>query len=312
MSMTSTSTRAFDRSIRGFMLDAARVSRRDPALASFFLRTAWHQRCAAARRHDLRQKGVRVPPIMIVSVNRPCDPYCTGCFVHAHQSPPGLQLSDTELRRVLTEVRDLGVSIVVLAGGEPSTRPEILDIAADLPEMLFMVITNGALLDDQTLDRFERSRNLIPIVILEGLERQTDGRRGNGAYRQALTAMERMKARRIFFGTSIMVTWPNFALTTSRTFVRDLVQRGSRLFFYVDYAPAQAGADNLVPSERQRRAESLSVALLRREFPAVFIASSATEDAFGGCALWTGRRSLDSMLLAGSTQPAPELDRLIA
>jgi MoaA/NifB/PqqE/SkfB family radical SAM enzyme len=283
MTTTSTPTRAFDRSIRRFMFGAARVSRRDPGLASFFFRTALHQRRAAARRRAWEHEGVHVPPFMIVSVTRSCDLHCAGCFVHAQGRQAGPQMSDAELRRVLTEARDMGVSVVALAGGEPLTRPEILDIAADLPEVLFTVITNGSLLDDAMLDKLERSRNVVPVISLEGFERETDRRRGDGAYARALDTMARMQARDLFFGTSIMVTRPNFALTTSRMFVRDLVQRGSRLFFYVDYVPIEAGTDSLVPSASQRRAESLSMDLLRREFPALFLASSATEQAYGGC-----------------------------
>ena len=173
--------------------------------------------------------------------------------------------------------------MVALAGGEPLTRPEILDAAGDFPEIMFLLITNGSLIDGPVLGKLERLGNVIPVVSLEGFEGETDGRRGGGVYRRALLAMERMKERGLFFGTSVMVTRPNFAVTTSREFVRGLVDRGCRLFFYVDYVPIQPGTERLVPSESQRNAEPLTMALLRREFPGLFLASSASEQAFGGC-----------------------------
>lgn len=173
--------------------------------------------------------------------------------------------------------------MVALAGGEPLTRPEILDAAGDFPEIMFLLITNGSLIDGPVLGKLERLGNVIPVVSLEGFEGETDGRRGGGVYRRALLAMERMKERGLFFGTSVMITRPNFAVTTSREFVRGLVDRGCRLFFYVDYVPIQPGTERLVPSESQRNAEPLTMALLRREFPGLFLASSASEQAFGGC-----------------------------
>ncbi len=188
-----------------------------------------------------------------------------------------------ELRTILRDARDLGVSMVALAGGEPLTRPEILDVAADFPELLFPLVTNGSLLDDAMLAKLETLRNVIPVISLEGLEFETDGRRGDGVYQRALDAMARLQERRIFFGTSLMVTRRNFGLVTSRRFVRDLVDRGARLFFYVDYVPIKAGTEHLIPSQTQRGLEPFTMMLLRSEFRALFVASSASEAAYGGC-----------------------------
>jgi MoaA/NifB/PqqE/SkfB family radical SAM enzyme len=275
--------RSFDNSIRGLCRGLACVSRRDPGLALYFARTALKQREAAARRRRSARQGLRVPPLMILSVTRRCNLRCAGCFVRAQDRPAGDELSVAELRTVLHDARDLGVSMVALAGGEPLTRPEILDIAADLPEMIFPLVTNGSLVDNALLSKLQKLRNVIPVISLEGLETETDARRGGGVYQRALDAMAKMQERRILFGTSIMVTRRNFGLVTSRHFVRDLVGRGTRLFFYVDYVPIKAGTEHLIPSEKQRSLEPCTMMLLRAEFPALFVASAASEAAFGGC-----------------------------
>jgi MoaA/NifB/PqqE/SkfB family radical SAM enzyme len=274
---------SFDKSIRVFCRDLARVSSRDPRLALHFARTALKQREAAARRRASAEQGVKVPPLMILSVTRRCNLRCAGCFVHEHNRPTGNELSIAELRTVLRDARDLGVSMVALAGGEPLTRPEILDLAADFPELLFPLITNGSLLDDEMLAKLAVLRNVIPVISLEGLEPETDGRRGGGVYQKALAAMDKLQERHVFFGTSIMVTNRNFGMVTSRRFVRNLVGRGAKLFFYVDYVPIKAGTEQLVPSETQRRLEPLTMSVLRSEFHALFVASGASEAAFGGC-----------------------------
>ena len=220
---------------------------------------------------------------MILSVTRRCNLRCAGCFVQAQGRPAGNELSMAELRMVLRDARDLGVSMVALAGGEPLTRPEILDVAAEFPEVIFPLVTNGSLLDDAMLAKLQTLRNVIPVISLEGLEFETDGRRGNGVYQRALDAMVRMQERRMFFGTSLMVTRRNFGLVTSRRFVRDLVDRGAKLFFYVDYVPIKEGTEHLIPSATQRGLEPFTMMLLRSEFRAIFVASAASEAAFGGC-----------------------------
>jgi len=273
----------FDHSIRGFCRDLARISARDPGLALHFGRTALRQREAAGRRRRAAKQGVQVPPLMILSVTRRCNLRCAGCFVQAQGRPAGSELSIGELRTVLHDARDLGVSMVALAGGEPLTRPEILDVAAEFPELIFPLVTNGSLADEALLSRLQKLRNVIPVISLEGLECETDGRRGDGVYQRALEVMDRMRERRMFFGASIMITRRNFGLVTSRRFVRNLVDRGSRLFFYVDYVPIKAGTEHLIPSQTQRGLEPFTMMLLRSEFRALFVASAASEAAFGGC-----------------------------
>jgi MoaA/NifB/PqqE/SkfB family radical SAM enzyme len=122
-------------------------------------------------------------------------------------------------------------------------------------------------------------------------------------YRLGMMAMERMQERHMFFGTSLMVTRRNFGLVTSRTFVRDLMKRGSRLFFYVDYVPIEPGTEHLVPSQIQMNNEALSLALLRREYPALFLASSGMEHRFGGC--MAAGKAFVHVSAEGDLEPCP-------
>jgi MoaA/NifB/PqqE/SkfB family radical SAM enzyme len=145
------------------------------------------------------------------------------------------------------------------------------------------LITNASLLYDRLAAELRRQPNVIPIISLEGYGGETDDRRGSGVFRGALAAMERMSERRMFFGVSIMMTKRNYSLVTGREFVRDLIRRGCRLFFYVDYVPIEPRTEYLVPTDRQRGLEPLTMSLLRTEFPALFVASSASEEAYGGC-----------------------------
>ena len=74
--------------------------------------------------------------------------------------------------------RGLGISFILLAGGEPLKRPEVLERAAETRGVIFPVFTNGTLLSGDILGLFGRSRNLIPVVSVEGDKHQTDSRRG--------------------------------------------------------------------------------------------------------------------------------------
>jgi len=237
--------------------------------------------------------------MLILNVTRPCSLHRAGCFLGAgvptsadpmlpkgataRVETPAEEMTPAEIRDVLAESVDLGVSVVVLAGGEPLARPELLDIAGQFPELMFFLVGTGSLLDDAALAKLELYRNIIPMLSLAGLKAGTDERQGRGAYADVSMIMVEMKKRRLFFGAFITVTRSNFPVTTSRLFVRDLVRRGTRLFFYADYAPVTVGTEDLVPTRTQRGAEPLTVDLLRKEFPALFVAASASERVLGGC-----------------------------
>ena len=77
-------------------------------------------------------------------------------------------MSADRLRGVIREADELGISIILLAGGEPLTRPEVLDITADHPNIAFPLFTNGLLIDGETIDKLAAQRHVVPVISLEG------------------------------------------------------------------------------------------------------------------------------------------------
>ena len=62
-------------------------------------------------------------------------------------------MSDERIERLVDEAKELGISFIVLAGGEPLMRPNILSISKQTPEIMFLMFTNGLLLNDQVLEQ---------------------------------------------------------------------------------------------------------------------------------------------------------------
>jgi MoaA/NifB/PqqE/SkfB family radical SAM enzyme len=80
-------------------------------------------------------------------------------------------MSATRFNELMDEARELGFAFALLAGGEPLIRPDILDITDAHPEIIFLLFTNGTLLSDPMLDRLDKQKNVIPVLSLEGYER---------------------------------------------------------------------------------------------------------------------------------------------
>jgi len=73
-------------------------------------------------------------------------PYCAGCYSRCNDAPqdtePVAQLSDDEWLSVFDEASDLGVSFILLAGGEPLLRKGVIESAGKKQDILFPIFTN--------------------------------------------------------------------------------------------------------------------------------------------------------------------------
>ncbi|MBN1402694.1 MAG: radical SAM protein [Anaerolineae bacterium] len=272
----------FDRSLDAFFKDALRVSLGDPAMAWQLVKTLRNGRRAKRTRACWEARGVHVPAFVIASITKRCNLHCKGCYARA-QYRPEAEMSAERLGAVVDEAEELGVSIMLIAGGEPLTRPEILDITRQHPRMVFPLFTNGLLLDDATIARLRKQRQVVPVLSLEGHQIETDNRRGAGVYGHVLDTMERLVAEGIFFGTSLTVTRENYPLVANEGFLREMLARGCRLFFLVEYVPIQEGTEFLVLTEEQREALPALLATWRQELPGLFVALPGDEEMFGGC-----------------------------
>src|SRR5450759_2894264 len=170
---------------------------------------------------------------------RPLRRSSCGCGVHSvWQNTAGPDMTPTELLSVVQQGHDLGVGIMLLAGGEPMTRvDDLLTIAREVPDVVFPVFTNGTLLDDLLVRRIRKQRNVITVISLEGHAAATDARRGQGVAAQAQAGIALMRRAGVFFGTSLTVTRLNIDAVLDEQYLRGLIDLGCRLFFFVEYVP---------------------------------------------------------------------------
>ena len=291
------------KSLSVFFLDALKITLRHPPQAFSFLRTVRWIRKSSRIRKQREQQGVRVPPIVIFSVTYQCNLECAGCYAHTlHPSKDG-ELSPEELRGIIEESRELGVSFFVITGGEPFTREELLEITQDFPEMIFIVFTNGLLIDEVVLGRITKQKQIVPLLSLEGSSDDTDGRRGEGTHKHVLRLMDEMRRRGIFFGASLTLTRQTFSTITDDSYIDELVDRGCRFILYVDFTPVEKGTEDQVLTDAQRDSVPGLMERFRKTYPALFIAVPWDEMQVGGC-LSSGRGFIH-INAQGDVEPCP-------
>jgi MoaA/NifB/PqqE/SkfB family radical SAM enzyme len=273
----------FDEQIRGVFRDALKVTLRHPSLAMFFARTVTGQRRAARRRLELEAQGLLVPPLLIASITHSCNLKCQGCYARTAHWAATEELSIARWREIISEAADLGIALVMLAGGEPLTRPHILDVTRGFPHVIFPLFTNGLLLKRDAIRELMRQRHVIPIISLEGFGPETDERRGEGVYGRVLTVLDKLKGSDIFFGVSLTVTRDNFATLTRGEFEQTLHDAGCRLFIFVEYTPVQDGTEALTLTRDQKLELVEHQRRLQSRFGSVVIGFPGDEEQYGGC-----------------------------
>ncbi|MDD1666547.1 MAG: radical SAM protein [Methanomicrobiales archaeon] len=296
--------RVLDESIQSVLRQAVKILVSRPRLLSFATRTLLSQRRAAFRRRELGTQGLQVPAVMIVSVTRRCNLSCRGCYMKAQHREPGPEMAPAQLRSLVSQAGDLGISFSVLAGGEPLVRAgEILSLAREFPEMVFGVITNGLLIDETLAGELAAPGNIVPIVSFEGFEGETDRRRGAGVYRRLMETCSLLDRAGAFFGCSLTVTRENHSLVTNEEFIRGMLGAGCRVFAFVEYVPVQEGTEGLVLSGEQRNSLMGCLRTFPGKFPAIFLGFPGDEEAFGGC-LSSGRGFVH-VSATGDLEPCP-------
>ena len=240
---------------------------------------------------------------MIASITDDCNLHCAGCYAQAnHACEKSQELPTTAWERIFDEAAELGVSVILLAGGEPLLRRDVLVAAAKRTGILFPVFTNGTLLDDDALRLFDAHRNLIPIVSIEGDETATDARRGQGVYIQTADTMRRLREHGLLFGVSVTVTADNIDAVTSDAFMDDLERRGCKAALFVEYVPVES--PSLALNEDGRIKLAARVGELRaRQKGMITISFPGDETEAGGC-LAAGR-GFFHINASGGAEPCP-------
>ncbi|MCP5108910.1 MAG: radical SAM protein, partial [bacterium] len=303
VSVSTANSSLFNQRIFTLFSDALRITVKQPSQAGFLLRTLKEQRKAAKVREHWSSKGIEVPPLMIMSITSQCNLRCKGCYAMAHRGEPEEELEMDRVGNILSEASELGIRLVLVAGGEPLVRKDLLDVTGRYPGTIFPVFTNGLLLEEGTLKTLKKQKHVIPVLSLEGHGRHTDDRRGQGVYDALRGKMDRLKRNRTFFGISLTVTRANYSTVTGETFTNELLAMGCRLFFYVEYVPVKEETRDLVLSDEQREALQQLPTLNQEKFPALFVGFPGDESPYGGC-LAAGRGFVH-VSPSGNLEPCP-------
>lgn len=288
--------------------DALKATFKNPKESAFMLGFAGASRNASEKRRRAEKNGEHIPPFLIASITSKCNLHCAGCYSRCNHATvdtePVKQLTDEEWFGIFEEADDLGISFILLAGGEPMLRRGVIEAAGKKKNILFPIFTNGTFMDERYYDLFDKSRNLIPIMSIEGRREVTDARRGDGIYDRLIRNMDELQKRGLIFGASVTVTTENMNEVTSEAFLNELSDRGCKAVIFVEFVPVTEESADLAPGDAQREYLKNEIARLRKDRPEmVFISFPGDEKSSGGCV--AAGRGFFHINSHGGAEPCP-------
>ena len=294
--------------VERIVADTLKATLRDPKESAFMVRFAAAAGRATKRRMELEKEGLHVPSFLIASITSACNLHCAGCYSRCSEATvdtePVRQLSAEEWAGIFREAGSLGVSFIMLAGGEPLLRWDVIEAAGGMKDILFPIFTNGTYMDDAAFALIDRCRNLVPVLSIEGGREITDSRRGEGVYDRLIAAMDRLHAHGLLFGASITVTTENIREVTSPAFMETLVSRGCKLAIFIEFVPVTEESAHLAPGDAERAYLFEASQALRRTFPElVALDFPGDEKADGGC--MAAGRGFFHINSHGGAEPCP-------
>lgn len=294
--------------VESIVKGAMKASFQNPKEAKFIMKYILESKRAAKKRKTFEEKGLHILPFLISSITSSCNLFCKGCYARANntcgEKSNKDQMTSDQWEDIFKQGKELGISFILLAGGEPLMRKEVIEKASQIKEIIFPIFTNGTIIDEEYIKLFDANRNLVPVISIEGDENKTDARRGKGTYELLINKIDSLKSKGILYGASITVTTENIYNVASKEFIAELYNRGCKLVIFVEYVPVVASTKDLAPTDKERNYLESEQARLREIYEdMIFISFPGDEKHSGGC-LAAGR-GFFHINTSGGVEPCP-------
>ncbi|RPI73889.1 MAG: radical SAM protein [Desulfobacteraceae bacterium] len=227
--------------------------------------------------------GFGPPATIAISPTSRCNLRCFGCYSAGHDETHDLTFE--EIDRFLEQAKAVGTNMVPITGGEPFMNKEmIFKLIEKHHDMLFQIYTNSLLLTKPDLARIVKAGNTILAISVEGLEEETDKRRGKGTYARVVENMREIKRLGGIAAFSCTTTSQNLDLILSDRFIQTMIDLGCLYGWYLMYVPLGTRAvPELMPTPAQRIYMNKRMEELRRQYPILLGMFFNDGDVLGGC-----------------------------
>ncbi|MAX92420.1 MAG: heme d1 biosynthesis radical SAM protein NirJ [Pseudomonas sp.] len=160
-----------------------------------------------------RSTGGARPPVVIWNLLRRCNLTCKHCYATSADSVFRDELDTTEALKVIDDLHEAGVRVLILSGGEPLLRDDIFELSEYARQRGFFVAlsTNGTLIDEHNIEQIAAARYDYVGISIDGLEAvHDDWRQLKGSFAASMHAIDLCRRHGIRVGLRTTLTQNNY------------------------------------------------------------------------------------------------------
>lgn len=176
------------------------------------------------------------PAFMMISLTNACNLRCSGCWVA--QTNPHQQLSFAQLDGIIEASKRNGAYFFGILGGEPLLYPRLFEIFEKHKDCYFQLFTNGTLLTEEKAMMIKKVGNVTPLISIEGMEEQSDIRRGKeNVFHRTIAGVENCTRLGIITGAAASICKGNINELLTRRYLDYLASKNVSYLWYYIYRP---------------------------------------------------------------------------
>ena len=137
-------------------------------------------------RRDIQQDR---RPVVVWNMTRRCNLRCVHCYAHAQDRDFEGEFSTGQAKEIIDDLADFGCPVLLFSGGEPTTRPDLLELGQYAVErgLRAVISTNGTLITPEMAAAVKEIGFSYVGVSIDGMRETNDRFRAvDGAFDQAL------------------------------------------------------------------------------------------------------------------------------
>lgn len=211
------------------------------------------------KRDTFRKQGLMAPATYVAEPTRKCNLNCPGCYAASENHGPSLDYQILE--RIDDEMKQIGVTLTTISGGEPFIAERKERAITRLAEHAlnqgnngaFLVYTNGTLIDEEIAKRIGDLGNIWPAISIEGFKESTRKRRGENIIDKIKKAKENLNKFGVMYGFSVTATQKNANEIATDDFFEQRLEEGDSFGWVFIYQPIgrSVNADLMVTGEQR-------------------------------------------------------------
>ena len=151
-------------------------------------------------------------PVVVWNATKTCNLECVHCYADAEIRRFAGELTTEEAQRMIEDLASINTPALLISGGEPLVRADILDLAEYATALGVRVTfsTNGTLIDEKKAERLAKIGVTYVGISIDGGEARHDLFRGKaGAFQGAIRGIRNCRAAGIRVGVRFTVTQEN-------------------------------------------------------------------------------------------------------